>query len=206
MKRLFLLAMVVLTMGTAFAQSVTVMTVKMKDGAEVPFYADSVKKVTMPENEMSDSKFIDLGLPSRLLWATCNVGANKPWEYGDYYSFRAREVYRLPTKAEMQELIDSCTWEVVPDYAGVLFRKGWVGTSKYNGRQIFFPAAGSHDYLTYSAVGDRGYYWSGSLRADYSRHAYYMEFSGPVPKIQDIDYGYEYSICYSVRLVCPAAK
>ena len=31
--------------------------------------------------------YIDLGLPSGLLWATCNVGANAPEEYGDYFAW-----------------------------------------------------------------------------------------------------------------------
>lgn len=31
--------------------------------------------------------YVDLGLPSGTLWATCNVGANSPEEYGDYYAW-----------------------------------------------------------------------------------------------------------------------
>ena len=31
--------------------------------------------------------YVDLGLPSGLLWATCNVGANAPGEYGDYFAW-----------------------------------------------------------------------------------------------------------------------
>ncbi len=31
--------------------------------------------------------YVDLGLPSGLLWATCNVGATKPEEYGDYFAW-----------------------------------------------------------------------------------------------------------------------
>ena len=31
--------------------------------------------------------WVDLGLPSGLKWATCNVGANKPEEYGNYYAW-----------------------------------------------------------------------------------------------------------------------
>ena len=30
---------------------------------------------------------VDLGLPSGLKWATCNVGATKPEEYGDYFAW-----------------------------------------------------------------------------------------------------------------------
>lgn len=31
--------------------------------------------------------FVDLGLPSGTLWATCNVGATKPEEYGHYFAW-----------------------------------------------------------------------------------------------------------------------
>ena len=33
------------------------------------------------------SKGVDLGLPSGTLWATCNVGADAPEEYGDFYAW-----------------------------------------------------------------------------------------------------------------------
>ena len=31
--------------------------------------------------------YVDLGLPSGLLWATCNVGADNPEDYGDYFAW-----------------------------------------------------------------------------------------------------------------------
>ncbi len=34
-----------------------------------------------------DHTYVDLGLPSGMLWATCNVGANSPEEYGDYFAW-----------------------------------------------------------------------------------------------------------------------
>ena len=33
------------------------------------------------------NKYVDLGLPSGLLWETCNVGAKEPWENGLYFSW-----------------------------------------------------------------------------------------------------------------------
>lgn len=39
---------------------------------------------------------VDLGLPSGLLWATCNLGANSPEDCGDYYAWGetdAKELY-----------------------------------------------------------------------------------------------------------------
>ena len=35
----------------------------------------------------SGMRSVDLGLPSGLLWASCNLGANSPREYGDYYAW-----------------------------------------------------------------------------------------------------------------------
>ena len=35
--------------------------------------------------------YVDLGLPSGTLWATCNVGANSPEEYGDYFAWGETE-------------------------------------------------------------------------------------------------------------------
>ena len=34
-----------------------------------------------------DHEYVDLGLPSGTLWATCNVGANSPEEYGDFFAW-----------------------------------------------------------------------------------------------------------------------
>ena len=31
--------------------------------------------------------WVDLGLPSGTRWATCNVGANSPEDYGDYFAW-----------------------------------------------------------------------------------------------------------------------
>ena len=47
-----------------------------------------------------DHDYVDLGLPSGLLWATCNVGANAPEEYGDYYAWgetQPKDVYYFST-------------------------------------------------------------------------------------------------------------
>ena len=40
-----------------------------------------------PSVPAPSGKFVDLGLPSGTLWATCNVGATNPEEYGNYYSW-----------------------------------------------------------------------------------------------------------------------
>lgn len=35
--------------------------------------------------QVGNHDYVDLGLPSGTKWATCNVGASKPTEYGDYF-------------------------------------------------------------------------------------------------------------------------
>ncbi len=57
-------------------------------------------------NKGSDSgstetaEWVDLGLPSGLLWSACNLGASSPEEYGDYYAWgetATKEVYNWST-------------------------------------------------------------------------------------------------------------
>ena len=38
-----------------------------------------------------EHEWVDLGLPSGTLWATCNVGASNPEEYGDYFAWGETE-------------------------------------------------------------------------------------------------------------------
>lgn len=34
---------------------------------------------------ITNCPYVDLGLKDGALWATCNIGAEHPWEYGDYF-------------------------------------------------------------------------------------------------------------------------
>lgn len=36
---------------------------------------------------LNGHSYVDLGLTSGTLWATCNVGASSPEEYGGYYAW-----------------------------------------------------------------------------------------------------------------------
>ena len=60
----------------------------------------SVGAQTIPEEPATSSRAIDLGLPSGLKWASCNVGATAPEEYGGYYAWgetEEKEDYSLST-------------------------------------------------------------------------------------------------------------
>ena len=54
------------------------------------FYLNNVQtdsKTERKAKEANGHEWVDLGLPSGTLWATCNVGANKPEEFGNYYAW-----------------------------------------------------------------------------------------------------------------------
>ena len=43
------------------------------------------------DESVTDAKFIDLGLPSGLLWADRNIGAPSPYDIGDYFAWGETE-------------------------------------------------------------------------------------------------------------------
>ena len=69
--------------------------------------------------------------------------------------------WRMPTKAEYQELIDNCNVMWTDNYNGTGMA-GRIFTSKVNGKSVFFPTAGYGDNSSVSNVGRYGYYWSAS--------------------------------------------
>ena len=69
--------------------------------------------------------------------------------------------WRMPTKAEYQELLDNCNMVWTDDYNGTGMA-GWVFTSKANGNSVFFPVAGICHSSSVHSVGSDGYYWSAS--------------------------------------------
>ena len=56
-------------------------------------------------SDANGHEYVDLGLPSGLKWATCNVGASSPEEYSDYYAWG-----EVNTKSEY-ERYNCSTWE-----------------------------------------------------------------------------------------------
>ena len=63
--------------------------------AALTLAALSAGLVSCESDNLKDSsknhEWVDLGLPSGTKWATCNVGATKPEEYGDYYAWGETE-------------------------------------------------------------------------------------------------------------------
>ena len=191
---------------------------------------------------------VDLGLSVK--WATCNVGANKPEEYGDYFAWgetKPKEIFdyntykwfdnegssgltkyctnsdfgrvdnkstlelsddaahanwggslRMPTKEETDELINNCnwTWTTKSDI------RGFLGTSKKNGKSIFFPTAGyRNEYGSLVLEQNYGCYWSSDLDKDAPSDAWYLGVSSR-GSVRIFSSGRSYS-GLSVRPVCP---
>lgn len=110
---------------------------------------------------ITEGDWVDLGLPSGLLWATRNVGAASPTDYGNYYSdfgIALIEGY-IPSNVEWYELANNTTCRMV-NIEGV---SGGCYTGS-NGNSIFLPLAGfyhgdpDYGYRYFGAY--TGYYWS----------------------------------------------
>ncbi len=74
-----------------------------------------------PNNVISGTEngydYVDLGLPSGLKWATCNVGATTPEGYGDYFAWgevEPKEVYDWSTYKFMDSNVND--WNGVTKY------------------------------------------------------------------------------------------
>ena len=81
------------------------------------------------------------------------------------------DTWRMPTRDEIEELVNNCTWEWTA-YNGV---NGQLVTGP-NGNSIFLPAAGCRFCTDLINRGSRGYYWSATLYEYYSGSAYYLHF------------------------------
>ena len=171
-----------------------------------------------PVTPPDDHEWVDLGLPSGTLWATCYVGATSPEEYGDHFAWgetEPKEVYdwtsykwcngsgttmtkycissdfgyngftdgkteldpeddaayvnwgegwRMPTKEQLQELIENCTWTWTQQN-GV---NGRLVTGP-NGKTIFLSASGVGRDEVILDPGSYGDFWARTL----SNHTYY---------------------------------
>ncbi len=74
-----------------------------------------------PTPDFQGHEVVDLGLPSGTLWATCNVGANAPEEYGDYFAWgetKPKEIYNWTTYKYCQGNDSTMTKYCVGDFLG----------------------------------------------------------------------------------------
>ena len=159
-----------------------------------------------------EPEYVDLGLSVK--WATFNVGATSPEDYGDYFAWgetEPKETYswatykwgtssnltkynttdgkttlepeddaayvnwggkwRMPTKEEMHELFDKCTW-TEETRNGI---NGHIVTGP-NGNSIFLPIAGFYNKDEFGEgiqkANINAYYWTNSKTIDLQSRAY----------------------------------
>ena len=207
-------------------------------------YGEEVRFTTLTVPFENGHEYVDLGLSVK--WATMNVGAKTPEEYGDYFAwgetttkstynwstykycngssstltkYNIKSSYgtvdnktkldlsddaaranwggswRMPTDAEITELINNCTWIWTTQNG----KNGYKFTSKKNGNSIFFSAAGDRGGSLYNYAGSYGFYWSSSLDTANPNYAYYLDFNSSHAGW----YSYDRYYGRPVRPVCP---
>ena len=61
-------------------------------------------------------EYVDLELPSGTLWATCNVGANEPSDFGMYFQWGDTVGYTAEQVGKDKEFNDDYKWGKGPDF------------------------------------------------------------------------------------------
>ena len=145
--------------------------------------------------------YVDLGLSVK--WATCNVGATSPADYGDYFAWgetSPKSEYTVENsvtyKKNMGDIAGDSRYDAaranwggswrMPTSAEIneleskcktrwITRKGYLFTGP-NGKSIFLPAAGWRSGSSQSGVGDCGYYWTPNPNESDSECAYSRTF------------------------------
>lgn len=78
---------------TAVAVGTCTITCHATDGSNIYAKCEIVVKDNDNTHGFTNGhEWVDLGLPSGTLWATCNVGASNPDEYGDYFAWGEMEI------------------------------------------------------------------------------------------------------------------
>ena len=142
------------------------------------------------DGEISGHAYVDLGLSSGLKWATCNIGANNPEDYGDYFAWgetSPKAEYSWENSVTYGEQMSDISGNAQYDAATANWGGSWrmptreqmeelvvhcewewtqvngVNGSKVigpNGSCIFLPAAGYRSGSSLYYDGYYGYYWS----------------------------------------------
>ena len=138
------------------------------------------------EKVVKEHEYVDLGLPSGTLWATCNVGAGKPEEYGQYFAWGMIESKEPDYHYYEEKYYNGGLTELLPEDDAATANWGapwhmptkeqieelidncsteWTQQNGVNGRlvtgsngsQIFLPAAGWCDRGSWSWYREAGY-------------------------------------------------
>ena len=146
--------------------------------------------ITPQANKINGHEYVDLGLPSGLKWATCNVGASSPEKYGYYFAWgeTSPKVEYTPENSitygeEMNDISGNPQYDAARANWGGSWRMPrknemeellayceWEWTQKNgvngykvigrNGKSIFLPAAGYRGGSSLYNAESYGCYWS----------------------------------------------
>ena len=184
------------------------------DGIPVrPVIANQDSEISCPDDK--HPHVIDMGIAGK--WACCNVGAYAPWEIGNHYSWGNTtetdcSIYDINiditgSKYDIAHVEWGGNW-CMPSFDQLkLLKKSCINMQKTingingvmftapNGCSIFLPAAGCRWDNQVHYIGDRGYYWSTTIR-ETDGAAFYMEIygSGKHTTFYGTYRGYEYSV------------
>ena len=174
---------------------------KVSGFTDKEFERKTIKKPTTQINthqlQSNNHKYVDLGLSVK--WATCNVGATKPEECGDYFAWGELEPknnyrvdtylykdnpYVLQASNDIAYIDWGCKWRMPTIDEMIELRqkctwtwtilngiKGYKVTSMSNNNSIFLPASGHRSGTVLNYVGGEGYYWSSSIDRSNPRYA-----------------------------------
>jgi len=82
-----IMAVILLAMGTVSASAQYYINVVQKNGETIQYPVSEIDSVIITDQK--NYEYVDLGLSVK--WATCNVGAEKPEDFGDYYCWGETE-------------------------------------------------------------------------------------------------------------------
>ena len=88
----------------------------------------NVVKISNPDGYINGHGYVDLGLPSGTKWATCNVGANSPSQYGDYFAWgemEPKKEYSYKDTPLYGVAIDDISNNEKYDVARIKWGNGW---------------------------------------------------------------------------------
>ena len=102
-------------------------------------------------------EFVDLGLSSGLLWATCNVGATKETDCGNYYQWGAGAVtYKNEDQYHVGSYDDTYTLPSSADTATQVMGEGWRMPTKKEFSELIHETL--HEFVTdFNGSGINGY-------------------------------------------------
>ena len=157
------------------------------------------------EVEAPNYEAVDLGLSVK--WATCNIGAESPEDYGNYYAWGETETkddYSSSTSVtygvDMDDIAGDAEYDAATANWGSSWRMPtydemkelrdsctWTWTTENevngylvtgsNGNSIFLPAAGYRGGTSLLSVGSRGGHWSSTPSSSDTHYAYSLGFN-----------------------------